>query len=225
MYRLDGIVDRIQYNSSENDKAIEDYQKANKDGTESAVLALSRHFTDSKTQMKVNKVINNQNITAELAAVFRLIDKNLELEQSMNEQGVACHLLLILMCNLKQSPVLWAKLVSIIGNTENHEILEDFNKILKHQSVINCMCEVIEEYLKCLCELGGDFFIDTASITDLTKHDLFQTIAVPQMILVIHHLLSQPRSSQLIADKIFNTFELSTSFISYLKLTLRNLSL
>lgn len=225
MYRLEGIVDRIQYNGSECDKALEDYREAIKEGAERSVLFLCHQITTKQTQMKVHKVINEPNFIEELAAIFRLIDKNIESEQRKKEKGIANHLLAIVLYNLNQSAVLWRKFVAIIGNPSNREVVADLNKILKHQSVMNCMSEVIEQYFNCLCELGDEFFIDVAAINDDKKLSLFKTITVPEMILIIHHLLSLPESSQFIADKLFNTLELSPSFTSYLNLSLRNLSL
>lgn len=226
MYRLDGIVDRIIFSNLECNQALEEYHKAVEETTERVVATLCHRITENNTQVRINKIFNQPGIIEELSMIFKFIDKNLEHEQTLEETGVAHYLLAILINNFKQSSSFWKKFVAIIGDPANRIVLQDLNPILKYESVLNCMCEVIEEYLKCLCEVGSEFFIaDVDFVTDIRRLDIYKTITVSQMILVINHLLNLPETSEIVAEKVFNNFELSPSFISYLKVSIRNLSL
>lgn len=222
MYRIDGIFDRISNRTAEADNALNDYREAKARLQEESLLILFKDFAKKETQEKIDRLINNPAFT-EISVIFRIIDKQMPQERLKQSKGIASHLLAILLHNLSHSKELWNKLILIIGNNSEASV-DDFNKLLKRQSILNRIIDVMGDYLKCLCQIGDEFFIDTEAATE-KKIELYKSIEVSQMVLVIHHLLNQPHTSTFTHNKVFCTFELSPSFINYLRLMLRNLSL
>lgn len=225
MYRLDGIVDRIDFNAVECDNALNKYKEAKEEFQEKTFIKLFREFDQKETQQKIQRFINNPLVIDELCIIFKIIDKNIEKERQRQESGVAAHLLAILLRNLEQSQELWKKIILILGNPQNTEIVDGFNLLLKRPPVISVLTNIIEEYLMSLCQIGDEFFVDIETIVGEKKMKLYRSIELPHMILIIHHLLVLPETSHQFAKKIFNTFKLSPAFIIFLKVSLRNLSL
>lgn len=225
MYRLDGIVDRIDFNAVECDNALNKYKEAKKEFQEKTFIKLFREFDQKETQQKIQRFINNPLVIDELCIIFKIIDKNIEKERQRQESGVAAHLLAILLRNLEQSQELWKKIILILGNPQNTEIVDGFNLLLKRPPVISVLTNIIEEYLMSLCQIGDEFFVDIETIVGEKKMKLYRSIELPHMILIIHHLLVLPETSHQFTKKIFNTFKLSPAFIIFLKVSLRNLSL
>lgn len=225
MYRLDGIVDRIDFNAVECDNAVNQYKVVKEEFQEKTFIKLFKDFDKKETQQKIQRFINNPLVIDELSVIFKIIDKNIEKERQRQESGVAAHLLAILLRNLEQSQELWRKMILIVGNPQNTEIVDGFNLFLKRPPVISALTNIIEEYLMSLCQIGDEFFVDIETIVDEKKMKLYRSIELPHMILIIHHLLNLPETSHHFANRIFNTFELSPAFIIFLKVSLRNLSL
>lgn len=230
MYRIDGIADRIQLEAIENDNSLNKYREASEKLQLDAFTTLFQDFRNPQSQLKVHRLINNPKLIQELGIIFKLIDKNLIIERREQEKGIATHLLGILMNNLTSYSIeLWRKIALIIGDPQYEETLTGLNIILKRQCAMTRMSSVIEEYLKSLCELDDGFLVDVEveveAVHDEKKFNLFRSLSVAQMILIIHHLLNLPETSKFFADKIFGTFDLSENFLSFLKLSLRNLNL
>lgn len=223
MYRLEAIEDRI--NSVECENVLNKQKELTDTFDEEILLALYRDFEKHSCQQRIHGLINRPDVIDELAIVFRLIDKRLDDERNRQEKGIGTYLLAILMRNLLDSEQLWIKLVRIIGQPEHSTTLVDLNKVLKRMSVMKRLATVIQEYLQHLVQLGDDFFIDCDSIEDSRKRKFFASIEVSRMIVIINHLLTQPDTSAFFTERIFTTFELSPSFLSHLKLSMRNLNL
>lgn len=224
MYRLDGKLEAISLNISDSDNAVKKYQEARDKLHEQKLAFLFRDFQSRETLLMMHAFIENPAVIEELAVMFRIIDKNLDKELQAKERGLAIHLLAVFLRDLSHSEQLWRKMIMIIGNPAYSLILDGLNTFLSRKSALIRMTNVIEEYLKSLCQVGDQFFIDV-TVIEKQKLQLFGNIEVSQMILVIRHLLNQPKTSSFIAEKIFRTFELSPAFTSFLKLSLRNLSL
>ena len=188
-------------------------------------MILFKDFEDKTSHLKIHRLINNPAVVDELAVLFRTADKHLEDERKHQKRGISATLLAIVMRNLLDSEQLWKKMARIIGTPAHVDTLNELNKVFKNQCVMQRIATIIKEYLSSLCELNDDFFVDLDSIADEKKRKLFKSIEVSHMILIIHHLLNHHETAKFFAKKIFNTYELSPSFIRFLKLSLRNLSL
>lgn len=226
MYRLEGKSDQIVFWLADCDIKATQAEEARKKLKADTFSACFLGFENNEiNQKRIHNLINHpfNNFINELAIMFGLIEKDLEDERTQQKKGTATVLMAIMISNIKNSPALWRKLVEIIGNPSHAEHLIALNKFLKHQCVMNCMAVVIEEYLKSLCELDGDFFVREVKEED--KKKLFSGIEVRNVILIINHLLNQPETSSFFNEKVFKTFELSHSFIGYLKSSMRNLNL
>lgn len=224
MYRLDNVVDRVLFDSVESQNALNNFKELQDKFQEDIFHSM---FTEDckKVQQKFNFLVNKPEVIDELAVMFRLIDKNLDDERERNKRGIGVTLLAIILRNLQQSAELWKKIVLIVGDPTNRSVKEDFNKLLKRQSVVATLTEVIQGYLGSLCQLGEEFFVDPKTITDEKKRKLYSNIQLPHMIVVIHHLLYAPETSHHFAKNLFESFELSPAFISHLKLSLRTMTL
>lgn len=220
MYRIDGISDRILNRVEETDNALNKYREAKRKMQESAIIVVFKDFHKNETHARIHNLINNPSFN-DINALFRIIDKHLSSERSNQTKGIATYLMVILLRNLSHSRELWRKIILLIAS--NSEDVDDFNRILRRQSVVGRIVDVIEDYFRCLLQIGDDFFIDEAAAGD--KTELYKSVSTTSMILIIHHLLNLPQSSSLVHDRIFTTAELSPAFIQHLKLTLRNMSL
>lgn len=231
MYKLDGKIDSINLCVAESDNASNKYKETRDKMQEESIKFLFRNFhsrLDSReTQKKIKELLLSSALIDEMGIIFRVIDKNLKIEQQTGEKGLATHLLAVLLCDeLFYSTELWKKMITIIGNPAYSETLETFDNILNRRCVLRRITDVIENYLKSLCQVEDQFYIDVNTLTDYNKLKFFSNIEVSQMILVIHHLLNLKRTtSQYVAEKVFKSFGLSPTFMTFLKLSLRNLSL
>lgn len=224
MYKLDGKLDEIRMNIAESENTINEYNEAKQNMHEQKLKLLFKNFTSRETQMKIQLFVLNPNVIEELALIFIFVDKHIDKERQSGEKGLATHLLAILLGNLSQCNF-FKKLIMIIGCPQLRETLESFNMILGQRCILIKLLEIIEDYLKSLCQLEDRFYIDVENVTDIKKLNLFSEIKVTDIILIIHHLLNHPKTSNFATNKIFNIFELSPDFMSFLKLSLRNLSL
>lgn len=222
MYRIDAICDRIYFNSIEAENAVNVYRCTSDQWREKVFVNLFKDFKSNETQMKLNKLINRAESLEELKIMFALIEKYLDGERETQDKGIATHMLAVLLNNIAHSEQLWKKIVTMI-TMKDTEILDKF---IKRQSVMNSMSTVIGNYLNSLCEIEGEFFIDTNNDTiDSKQIKLFNSLELSHVILIIHHLLNHPKTATFFTRKIFTSFELSPSFITFLKLSLRTLSL
>lgn len=223
MYRLDGKIDSITLKIAERDDADKLRKEAEDKLQEDELLLISRNFQSKETQRKINSFFNNPAIIKELATIFRVIDKNLDTERQARKKGLAVHFFALLLGNLLHSHELWKKLVKIIGDPAHAETLNAFNKVLNQKFVYVRMTDVIEEYMKSVCQLGDQFLVAIDSVAEKKKR-IFSSIELPHMILIIHHLLNHPKASPYVFERVFTTFDLNPAFIGFLKLSLRNLN-
>lgn len=221
MYRIDGNYDRIINRITETDNAINKQRELSVNLQDLTLLILLKDFDKKETQQRIHRLIRS-GTSKQLQVVIRTIDKRLDEERATKNKGIACHLLGGLLNNLLHSNNLWRNIISM---TADPEAVNDLNKLLKRQIVMNRMSTVIEEYFKTLCQVEDEFFVDVQAVTDKKKLSLFTSIEVPQMIVIIHHLLSYTDTSQFFQEKIYKAFDLSPAFIKYLKLCLRNLNM
>ena len=225
MYKLDGKLDAIELNIAEIDNALNSYKAAKDKLQEEKFMFFFRNYQSREAQAKIYHLITNPDVIEEFGLMLRVIDKNLNKEKHSGVKGLATYLMTMLLSSVK-SQQFWKKLFTIIGNPDYSETLNAFNTVLYQKSLLVCMTDVIEEYLKSLCQVDEDqFYIDLNTINDKKKLKLISSIEVPQIILIIHHLLNHPSTSQYIFNKVFETFELNPAFKKFLKLTLRNFNL
>ena len=220
MFRVDAICDRIHFNSIEAENAVNNFKESSEKLRENFFCNLFKDFQTKETQLKIHKLINKPESYEELKIIFDVMDKHLDAERERKEKGMATHLLVLLLNNLDESEPLWRKMLAMIDQKDTFLL----NKFLKRQSVMNKVSSVIENYLNSLFQVGDDFFIASED-DDSSSSKLFTSIEVSHMIIIIHHLLNLPTTSTFFYDKMFTVFELNESFISFLKLSLRNLSL
>lgn len=222
MYRIDAICDRIYFDSIEVDNAVNKYKESSENLREKIFINLFKDFKSKETQLKINKLVNRPEAVEELKIMFALIDKHLSSEREKQEKGIATHLMEVLLNNISHSEQLWKKIISMIDQRDT----ETLDKFLKRRSVMKSMSAVIENFLNSLCQVGDEFFVDTG------EHDvedrqlkLFNNLDPSHMIIVIHHLLNLPTTAAFFNHQIFSSFQLSPSFITFLKQSLRTLSL
>jgi len=223
MYRLDGKLDSITSNIAQRDEADNLLKETEDKLHEDEMMFVFRNFERKETQSKINTFLNDPATIKELGVVFRLIGNNLDKERQARTNGLAVYLLALLLVNLPYSHELWKKLVKIIGDPAHADTLIAFNKVLNQKSVYVRMTEMIEEYMKSVCQVGDQFFVSIDSVNE-KKKKIFSSIEVPHMILIINHLLNHPKASPYVLERVFNTFDLNPAFTSFLKLSLRNLN-
>lgn len=220
MYRLDAVWDRIYFNSIKAENAVNQYKVTSERFREKVFMNLLKDFKTKETQLKIHKLINRPADVKELKLMFSLIDKHLNQEKARQEKGLATHLMAVLLNNFN-SKQLWKKVVELVDVKETEEL----DKFLKRQSVMKTMSNVIENYLSSLVQVGDEFLIDCSESSDIKQTELCNSLQVHEMIIVIHHLLFNPKTSGFFHQRIFETFDLSPSCIAFLKLSLRTLSL
>lgn len=224
MYRICGIADRIEFCVIEADNAFNNYKESKEKMQEKIFKTLD--FRLQTTQSRINNFINctTTGFHDELAILFRIIEKELDGEREKRVAGIATHLMAILLNNFATSHQLWMKIVLIVNNGKE-ESLNALNFFLRRQCVMNRLASIIEEYFKSLCQIGDDFFIDLHAVKDPKKLKLFKNLQLPQMIVLIHHLINNPPTTYFFKQKIFESFQLTPTFVQHLKVSLRNLSL
>jgi hypothetical protein len=222
MYRIDAISDRIYFNSIEADNAVNKFKETSERLREKIFVDLFNDFKSKHTQLKINVLINREDAVEELKLMFTLVDKHLNSEREREEHGIAPHLLALLLNNIQDSRQLWKKMILMIDEKDTQAL----DAFLRRRSVMNSMSTVIENYLNSMCQVRDDFFIDTSNDNlDSKQIKLFNSLELHHMVLVMHHLLNCTGTSFFFNQKIFSSFELSPTFIAFLKLSFRNLSL
>jgi hypothetical protein len=219
MYRIDAVFDRIQFDSIEAENSANNFRVTAEKFREKFFLNLVKDLVKSReTQIKINRIVNKPGRFEELSIIFDIIDKHLDDERQKNEKGIAAHLLAILLNSLEESEQLWMKITAMIEMKDTQTL----DKFLKRQTVMTRMSSVIQNYLNSLCQVGDEFFVDSSQGS---SPKFFESFEVFHMIIIIHHLLNNPKTSAFFYHNIFTSFDLSSTFITFLRHSLRNLSL
>jgi hypothetical protein len=218
MYRIDAVFDRIQFDTIEAENSVNNFRETAEKFRENFFLNLVGDLVRSReTQIKVHRIVHKLGGFEELKIMFDIIDRHLDAEREKNAKGTAAHLLAMLLKNLEDSDQIWRKITAMIENKDTQSL----DKFLKRQTVMTRMSLVMQNYLSSLCQVGDEFFVDSSQ----GSPKFFDSFEVSHMIIIIHHLFGNPKTSAFFYHNIFTTFDLSSTFIAFLRLSLRNLSL
>lgn len=222
MFRIDAVFDRISFQQSERADTLNEYSDLTEKLHEVSVINALKNNENRKKLITSLSSNDHDNIEI-LRIVMKIITENYERERINYEVAVATNLMAILLRLIESTPAIWIKFSEIISNNKHEKVRETFDQLLsKHQIVVMKILEITRKYFDTICEFNGEFFIDTNCELINKK---FHTLKLQQVVLVVHQMLSNKDVAGFVSQKIFDDFELSPSFVCYLKSSLNNLSM
>jgi hypothetical protein len=227
MYRInDKIKELIEAQNSlihSNDSPSKE-QELEKDVDETFFNFLIEDIGNQNVQNNIINYFSNSSDTdlEELKALIIIMRKGRKKSKDSKEY-INSAIVLKIMILLTRKINFWRKLVLMTTNERDKAYLKDIINFKCFYKKIIC---VIEEYLKSLSELNGNYFIDPENmpVEYKTKEnvELFMKIDLSEMFAFIHYLILNENTGKLTSRKIFQEFELHKDFLSILKFAMRN---
>lgn len=225
MHRIEAITDRIKAAAAA-DNALNKYKEIHDECVETMFLKL---FSDASpsNMTKMKFMIEDVSKIQQLSIILRLMEKHLGAEEGTAERNFAIYSKAVLIDSIDHSLDFWIKLIIILGDPYKHrEIIQNLDNILKIKNIYDRFTGFINGYLMAMSQLDENtFFIEPQLIPPEYDEEMFKSISMHHMILVIHHLLNHKQLGAKFNQKIYIEMELSPSFITFLKRSLRNLNL
>ena len=219
MEKINEILNRIelleiaQNNNLDNDfkEVLENYK------VQTLVLILNSHKDDYQQIVAATNLIEQEDF--DMVVLFKLITKNFH---DGTHKNLAVLLIAVIMESMKSSLILWRKILQIIMKQDSST--NAFNDLLMIKQFNNALCNFIDSYLKSVVQLDdNEFTVSTRNLPD-AKATLFSSISLSEVFVIIHHLLASPPDiSNRFSKQLFKDFQLSESFLTYLKSVLRNI--
>lgn len=219
MDNIKEIVDRIElqesakhYNLDNDFKDVLDSYKV-----QTLVLSLKSHKDVDQQISAATSLIEQEDFN--LVVIFKLITNNFHDGPYKN---ISVLLLAVIMERMKTSLILWRKILQII--MKQNSSTTAFNDMLMIKQFNNALSNFIDSYLKTVVQLDDNEF--TISTRNLPEHKatLFSSLSLSEIFVLIHHLLTSPPDiSRSFSKQLFNDFQLSESFLTYLKSVIKNI--
>lgn len=219
MEQIKEILNRIelqeiaQNNNLDNDfkEVLENYK------VQTLVLILKSPKSEYQQIAAATNLIEQEDF--DLVVCFNLITKNFYDGQHKN---LSILLLAVIMESMKSSIILWRKILQMIMKQDSST--SAFNDMLMIKQFNNTLCNFLDSYLKTVVQLDeNEFTVSTRNLPE-AKAILFSKFSLSEVFVIIHHLLtSSPDISNQFSKQLFNDFQLSESFLTYLKSVIRNL--
>lgn len=219
MDKIKEILDRIelqeiaQHNTLDNDfkEVLESYK------IQTLVLILKSHKDEYQQIAAASNLIEQEDF--DLVVLFNLITKNFH---NGTHENLSVLLIAVIMESMKSSLILWRKILQIIMKQDSST--SAFNDMLMIKQFNYALCNFIDSYLKTVVQLDeNEFTVSTRNLPE-AKANLFSSISLSEVFVIIQHLLSfSPDISNQFSKQLFNDFQLSESFLTYLTSVLRNI--
>lgn len=218
MEKIKEILDRIelqeiaQNNNLDNDfkEVLENYK------VQTLVLILKSPKTEYQQIAAATNLIEQEDF--DLVVCFKLISKNFYDGQHKN---LSILLLAVIMESMKSSIILWRKILQMIMSKDSST--SAFNDMLMIKQFNNALCNFLDNYLKTVVQLDeNEFTVSTRNLPE-AKATLFSSFSLSEVFVIIHHLLTSPPDISNQFSKQLIDFQLSESFLTYLKSVIRNI--
>ncbi|CAO1441993.1 unnamed protein product [Diamesa hyperborea] len=219
MNEIKEILDRIElqeiaqnHNYDNEFKEVLDNYKV-----ETLVWSLKLHNDEYQQIEAATNLIEEEDF--DLVVLFNLITKNFH---DGTHKDLSVLLIAVTMESLKSSLILWRKILQIIMKQDSST--NAFNDMLMIKQFNNAFCNFIDSYLKTVVQLDeNEFTVSTRNLPE-SKANLFSSISLSEVFVIINHLLEAPPDiSNQFTKQLFNDFQLSESFLTYMKSVLRNI--
>ena len=221
MDQIQEIMDRIDFKKLEHHNYEDEFLEiVHTLMWESLVINLESHKDEYQKIAAAKNLIEKENF--DLVVAFNVITENFP---NGKDKDLSVLLMAVIMESLKSSLILWRKILQIIMKKDSSVFRSSvFNKMLMIKQFYNAYCNFIDNYLKTVVQLDENEF--TVSTKNLPENEakLFSSISLSEVIVIIQDLLeSPPNISKQFSKQLFNDFQLSESFLTYLKSVLRNM--